>query len=84
MTLPAGQVRVRLPFSGAVPHACATQAPALQICPAPHATPQPPQLFGSVFGFDSHPLSSFPSQFMNGAMHGPMKQPIEHPLVAFG
>jgi hypothetical protein len=73
-----------LPFSGAVPHACATQAPALQICPAPHATPQLPQLFGSVLGFDSQPLSSLPSQFMNGEMHGPMKQPTEHPLVAFG
>ena len=84
MTLPAGQVRVVLPFSGALPHACVMQAPALQISPAPHATPHPPQLFGSTFAFDSHPLFSIPSQFMNGGMHGPTKHPVEHALVAFG
>jgi hypothetical protein len=73
-----------LPFSGAVPHGCAMQAPALQICPAPHTTPQLPQLLGSMVEFDSQPSSSLPSQFMNGETHGPMKQPIAHPLVAFG
>jgi hypothetical protein len=84
MTLPAGHVSVMLPPSVVVPHSVVTQAPALQTWPPPHATPHAPQLLGSSFGFDSQPLSSLPSQFANGATHGPMKHPVAHPLVAFG
>ena len=61
-----------------------TQAPATQ-APAPHFTPQPPQLFGSVVVSNSQPFAGLPSQSEKPGLQAPSPQALpEHAGSAFG
>jgi hypothetical protein len=61
-----------------------SQNPSMQLCPALHVTPQPPQLLELVSGV-SQPLASLPSQLPKPALHVPIAhEPLAHVAVALG
>jgi hypothetical protein len=49
-----------------------------------HAAPHAPQLSGSVFKYDSHPLFGLPSQFPKPFVHVGTHTPEVHAVVPFG
>jgi hypothetical protein len=54
----------------------------MQLCPAEHVTPQPPQL-PLMLRLVSQPFAEFPSQFPQPALHEPMShEPEPHVAVA--
>ena len=58
--------------------------PAQQLCPAAHASPQPPQWFTSASRGCSHPLASAPSQSPKPAAHARRHAPAAHVAAMLG